>query len=401
MNEHLKIRKIDGVLSYPVHHMRGGTSTGVIFNEAYVPKELALREELLRHIFGVPLNGVIDKNSQTTGLGRGYPTSNKAFLVSMNRDKGKVSSTLAQLAATKSDIDWSVNCGNMSSAIPLWLSEIGWFDQKTGNLEVDIFNTNTGVTTLARMHKDSGGKFACSEIPGVAGQFPSVDLFLNEPVGSKTGRLLPTGSAVNIIQGKIVSCVDVAVPMVICEASEFGMTGDESPSELSGNKKLMDDLREVWISAGLLMGLKKRDGAPMTREDLARSETIPKICLVSPARGSGKLSVRYFTPQQCHQSLAVSGGCCLAAASLLPGTVANKCAESLQALTADWSEIEMAIENPAGLLEMTIKAKSVSDGVLVSRAGYRRNAQLLVEGYMSLYGASDQLRDALIEMSAS
>ena len=48
-------RFFDGVLEIPVYHMRGGTSTGILLYEAHLPDDLGLRDELIRHIMGVPL----------------------------------------------------------------------------------------------------------------------------------------------------------------------------------------------------------------------------------------------------------------------------------------------------------------------------------------------------------
>ena len=89
--------------------MRGGTSTGILLYEAHLPDDLGLREELIRHIMGVPLMGEVDRNAQITGLGRGVPQSCKVFIVDNSaRDDADIQSTLAQLAPTKAAIDWSV-----------------------------------------------------------------------------------------------------------------------------------------------------------------------------------------------------------------------------------------------------------------------------------------------------
>ena len=93
----------------------------------------------------------------------------------------------------------------------------------------------------------------------------------------------------------------------------------------------MATLRAVWVEAGLRMGLKGAGGRPMTADELAQSETIPKVCIVGPPQGAGHIAVRYFTPQAGHRSMAVSGGCCLAAAALIPGSVAHGVARGLPA----------------------------------------------------------------------
>jgi len=114
-------RLVNGVLELPVYHMRGGTSTGVVLWHEHLPAELALREEAIRCIMGVPPAGEVKGNRQTTGLGRGPSTSNKVFIVDRSPTAdADITSTLAQLAADKSAIDWSVNCGNMSAALTMY-----------------------------------------------------------------------------------------------------------------------------------------------------------------------------------------------------------------------------------------------------------------------------------------
>src|SRR5450830_1903759 len=109
-----KPRLHNGVIEFPVHHMRGGTSVGLVLDKRNVPESETLQEELLRHLMGVPLTGEQIGNKQVTGLGRGTPVTNKVFIVENDMPQRRLVSTLAQLAASKSTIDWSVNCGNMS-----------------------------------------------------------------------------------------------------------------------------------------------------------------------------------------------------------------------------------------------------------------------------------------------
>ena len=186
-----------GTIEFPLHHMRGGTSTGLVIWERYAPADRALREELLRHLMGLPLQGERRGNRQITGLGRGLPTSNKVFFADLEPDGAggaRLVSTLAQLAADKAAIDWSVNCGNMSAALPLWAIDTGLAGMHApGLFEIEIRNTNTGVIAGSRMRLGVHGAAATAEIPGVDGAFPGVDLFLHHPAGAKTGRLLPTG----------------------------------------------------------------------------------------------------------------------------------------------------------------------------------------------------------------
>jgi len=385
-----------GTIEFPIHHMRGGTSTGLVIWDHYAPTDRALREELLRHLMGLPLQGERNGNRQITGLGRGIPTSNKVFFADLEPDGAggmRMVSTLAQLAADKSAVDWSVNCGNMSAALPLWALDTGLVAMPApGLFEIDIRNTNTSAIVGSRMRLGVHGTAATAEIPGVDGAFPGVDLFLHNPAGAKTGRLLPTGRPLDRIAGHNVSCVDVAVPMVIACAADFGKTATEVPAALDADQDFKSALREIWVAAGLLMGLANRDGTKMTTEQLARSETVPKVCIVGPPSGTGHISVRYFTPQAAHGSMAVTGGCCLAAASLIEGSVAHQqAALGITMPGDDFAEICVDIENPAGILAATVEARLGDDGLLVRKAAYKRNAQTLLRGFVPLYRASPAL----------
>ena len=386
-----------GVVEFPLHHMRGGTSTGLVIHDRLAPADLALREELLRHLMGLPLTGTSTGNRQITGLGRGPATSNKVFFADLEAGD-RIVSTLAQLAADTAAIDWSVNCGNMSAALPLWALDTGLLTRAPGAgvFAPVIRNTNTGVLTATRMEFDVAGRAATAEIPGVNGAFAAVDLALADPVGSKTGRLLPTGNRTDICAGITVSCVDVAVPMVIARADAFGRSAQDPIETLDSDPALMARLREVWVAAGLAMGLAARDGRKLTAAELARSETIPKFCLVGPPERGGHIAARYFTPQQGHRSMAVSGGCCLAAAALIPGTIAHQVARGLPALGTAATTVAVGIENPAGILGARVTACATPDGLALTEAAYVRSTQILLRGHVPLPRASAALGLALI-----
>jgi hypothetical protein len=307
----------------------------------------------------------------------------------------QIVSTLAQLASGKSQIDWSVNCGNMSASLPYWAIDQQFLPRHlNGRGEVEIYNTNTKATMMARVALDGDG-FVMTAIPGVDGEFPDVDLFLANPVGAKTGKALPSGAAFDQFGPYRVSCVDVAVPMVIARASEFGKTGTESVKDLRADEKFFSALKALWIEAGLKMGLRGKGGQPMTADELANSETIPKVCIVGPPVNGGHISTRYFTPQEGHATMAVTGGCCLAAACLMPGTVAHEIARGLPLLGTEPSEIQVDIENPAGVLSATIGGRHANGATIIDRAAYKRSAQILLRGYVPLYRASSELKKAL------
>jgi len=242
---------------------------------------------------------------------------------------------------------------------------------------------------------------ADTEIPGVDGAFPGVDLYLHMPVGTKTGVLLPTGRVVDDIAGISVSCIDVAVPMVIVAAGALGKTGNETPAQLDADLDFKKRLRRLWVAAGLKMGLKLPSGELMSAVQLAASETIPKICMVAASSDGGHLSARYFTPQSAHPSLAVSGGCCLASACLIPGSVAQGLASKAPEVSAAGGTYDIAIEHPAGILATRIEAIRQDGQVQILQAAYRRSAQILLRGTFPIYQGSTALQGFLKQQAAS
>jgi 4-oxalomesaconate tautomerase len=186
--------------------------------------------------------------------------------------------------------------------------------------------------------------------------------------------------------------------MVIARAADFGKSAHDDIDELQADRDFMAKLRSMWVEAGLRMGLTGKGGQPMSAEQLAQSETIPKVCIVGPPRGAGHIAVRYFTPQTGHRSMAVSGGCCLAAAALLPGSIAHEMARGLPQTGSMFTEVDVGIENPAGVLEATIDARLGSSGLEVRKAAYRRSTQILLGGHVPLYRPSDALREALLPL---
>lgn len=361
--------------------MRGGTSTGVMVNKKDLPGDIASRDIILRKIMGIPeydLSG----NMQITGLGRGSPTSNKLFIIEViDRSKRKVNSTLAQFASDKRQIDWSVNCGNMSSAIPMYLIDNNLIDVSSGVNKIEIFNTNTQKNTNAFIEIMNDNISDYIEIPGVVGNYPSVKLEFDNPVGVNTGLLFPTGNKIDIICGIEVTCIDVNVPMVILNAADVDKSGYESVECLMSDEVLQSILQEIWVLAGLKMKLKRVDGQLMNKHDLSNSETIPKICMVSKFSCEANINTRYFTPQKPHRSLAVSGGGCLAVACLFEGTVAQKIS-SYNAELNDCNQSHcIEIENPAGVLD--IEVFMISNNV--DKILYSRSAQILMKGDFVIY----------------
>jgi hypothetical protein len=128
-------------------------------------------------------------------------------------------------------------------------------------------------------------------------------------------------------------------------------------------------------------------------------------------RGGGRLTVTNTG------SMAVTGGCCLAAAALIEGSIAHEQARGLALPGAAFAETGVDIENPAGVLAATVDAR-IGDaliggarigeaGLEVRKAAYQRSAQILLRGQVPLYRASpalvtamEQIIDGTVELAA-
>ena len=229
-------RVVNGVLELPVYYMRGGTSTGIVLWDAHLPADLALREEAIRWIMGVPPAAKRKATSRPRDSDAASPPATRFSSSTARRMQRPTSPARSRSSQpTKSAIDWSVNCGNMSAALPMYALDTGLFPATRGKTVLRIYNTNTKVTTDATVKTPEGTPFipADAEIPRRHGPLSGVELSLRNPVGAKTGKLLPTGNVVDRFAGVEASCVDVAVPMVIVRAADVGMTGHESVEALA------------------------------------------------------------------------------------------------------------------------------------------------------------------------
>ena len=201
-------------------------------------------------------------------------------------------------------------------------------------------------------------------IDGVPGTAAPVLLNFMDVVGSVTGALLPTGAARDIIDGIEVTCIDVAMPMVIARADAFGLTGYETATELDENRAFYARMEPIRNAPGARMGM----------GDVSKS-VAPKFGLLAPPREGATITARYFMPWNCHPTMAVTGAQCLASCVLTPGTVA----EGLPARVEGQPAV-VVIEHPSGRIGVTVDYSVGADGFALRSAGLLRTARLLARG---------------------
>jgi 2-methylaconitate cis-trans-isomerase PrpF len=320
--------------SIPCTLMRGGTSRGPYFLADNLPEEAHLRDEILLSGLGSghPL--------QVDGLGGGNPLTSKVAIVSKSmRPDADIEYLFAQVKVTERVVDTSPNCGNMLSGVGPFAIEQGLVAAQNGTTSMRVFNRNTGKIILAKVQTPGGRvtyEGSCS-IDGVPDAAAPIELTFLDAAGAKTGHLLPTGKAIDVIDGIEVSCVDAATPLVIIRASDFGKTALESPAELDADRAFMNRLETIRLEAGARMGLGNVG-------DLV----IPKPIIIGAPQRGGTLAARYFMPHSTHKAFAVTGAVGLATACATSGTVANAlCDGSL------CSPI-ISIEHPMGTIQLTL-----------------------------------------------
>ncbi|MCZ4255231.1 4-oxalomesaconate tautomerase [Sulfitobacter sp. G21635-S1] len=345
----------------PFVFMRGGTSRGPYMNRADLPEDLeALAETLIAIVgSGHPLN--ID------GVGGGAAVTTKVAMLSRSDDEwAEVDYFFAQVSVEDRLVDFKPTCGNILSGVGPAAIEMGLVEAQEGQTTVNIRAVNTGARVAAIVQ--TPGKVVsydgAAQIDGVPGTSAPVALQFMDTVGGVTGAFLPTGNLIDTIDGIAVTCMDVAMPLVIARASDFGLTGYETAAELDENAGFYARMEALRLEAGKRMGM----------GDVSRSVT-PKFGLLAPATQGGTIATRYFMPWKCHPTMAVTGAQCLASCVLTPGTVAD----GLAAIPKE-TPATITLEHASGTIDVVVDFENTAQGFNLKSAGLVRTARKLAAG---------------------
>jgi 2-methylaconitate cis-trans-isomerase PrpF len=349
-------RKIPCVL------MRGGTSRGPYFLASDLPSDPRRRDAVLLQAMGSP------HALQVDGVGGSNPLTSKVAVVSPSLHPGAdVDYLFAQVLVNEARVDTSPNCGNMLAGVAPFAIESGLVRARDPETVVRIRNVNTSALIEAIV-QTPGGEVTyegATRIDGAPGTAAPVALSFLSGKGSLTGKLLPTGRPVDIIDGIEVSCVDMVMPMVLMRATDLGKTGYEPPEEFDEDEEfVLAELDHFRRRAAALMGMGD-----------VTDRVVPKIALLAPARHGGGISSRYFVPYSCHRSHAATGAICVATACAIPGTVAHGLVTP-----QDFSGGTLGVEHPSGRLEVVLDLERGGGAVDVRRASIVRTARRIFEG---------------------
>lgn len=364
--------------------MRGGTSKAVVFRRQDLPSDPSLWDSIFLQVMGSP-----DPNGrQLDGLGGGLSSVSKICIVGPpSRSDADVDYTFAQVSVTESLVDYSGNCGNMSSAIGPFAVEEGMVAApKDGEAVVRLHNTNTSKIIVSRFPVTGAvlapdGELA---IDGVAGTAAAIRLEFVEPGGAKSGRLLPTGAAQDVLSipdlGAITaSCIDAANPCVFVAADTLGMTGTELPGEHESNAVFLERMENIRRAASVLMGLAPDLNAA------ARIPGIPKVAMVSAPHAFPTLSghaltaadidiaIRMISIGQPHRAVPITGAICLAIAARVPGSLPHRLCRAASG--------PIRIGHPSGTILVDAAVSKDAHGIVHAQYGaVYRSARRLFDG---------------------
>lgn len=344
----------------PYVFMRGGTSRGPYFHRDSLPEDRETLAEVLLAALGSghPIN--ID------GIGGGVAVTTKVAMLSPSEDEwADVDYFFAQVSVEDRLVDFKPTCGNILSGVGPAAIELGILAPQGDETEIRIRSVNTGARVLARVQTPGGAMRYEGEatIAGVPGTAAPIALNFMGVVGSSTGAFLPTGNLRDTFDGIEVTCMDVAMPMVIARAVDFGLTGYETVTDLDGNSEFLARMEQVRLQAGKAMGM----------GDVSKSVT-PKFGLLATAREGGTICTRYFMPWNTHPSMAVTGSQCLASCALTPGTVADGLLDRPATSPAN-----VVLEHASGTIEVLVDFE-MNNHFRLNSAGLLRTARKLADG---------------------
>lgn len=369
----------------PAVFMRGGTSKAIVFHQKDLPADRSLWDDIFLGAIGSP----DPSGRQLDGMGGGVSSLSKVCVVGpSSRPDADIDYTFAQVLVKDRRVDYSGNCGNMSSAMGPFAVDEAIVAATGAEAVVRIHNTNTKKIIRSRFAIDEGQAAVDGElsIPGVSGTGAPVRLEFLNPGGATTGKLLPTGNVTDVLDvpgvGRItVSMVDAANACVFVRAQDVGLTGIEMPDALDNNREIMAKLGAIRLAASVAMGIGKDP------DDAARKTTVPFVGFVSGPQDAKTLSGesigaadvdltgRMLSNGQAHRALPLTASLCMAVAARLEGSVVNQAARKTQDAAAP-----LRIGMPSGVLVVAATVKQGPDGWVAEQGAFYRTARRLFEG---------------------
>lgn len=382
-------------ISVPATYIRGGTSKGVFFLLDELPIDAQrpgpARDSLLMRVIGSP-----DPYAKhTDGMGGATSSTSKTVIVSKStRADHDVDYLFGQVAIDKAFVDWSGNCGNLSSAVGGFAISKGLLDvdrvPQNGLCTVRIWQANIGKTIIAHVPVTDGevqetGDF---ELDGVTFPAAEVKLEFMDPAedGEEGGAMFPTGNLVDKLAvpelGTInATFINAGIPTIFVNASEIGYQGTELQEAINESSSALAMFESIRRHGAVKMGL-----IADINEGVGRQHT-PKIAFVAPPQdyiaASGKavsaddvdLLVRAMSMGKLHHAMMGTAAVAIGAAAAVPGTLVNLAA-------GGGDRTQVVFGHPSGTLSVGAEATKTNGEWNVKKAIMSRSARVLMEGWV-------------------
>ena len=386
-------------LRIPATYIRGGTSKGVFFRLQDLPQSCQVpgraRDRLFQRVIGSP----DPYSAHIDGMGGATSSTSKCVILSKStRPDHDVDYLYGQVSINTDFVDWSGNCGNLSTAAGAFAIHAGLVDASripgngTGSSTcvVRIWQANIGKTIIAHVPITNGqvqetGDF---ELDGVT--FPAAEIVLEfmDPSddGDDGGAMFPTGNLVDTLDVPGVgsfpaTMISAGIPTVFVNAADIGYQGTELREDINNDPAQLERFEKIRVAGALRMGLIK------TPEEALKRQHTPKIAFVSPPKSytasSGKaieagdvdLLVRALSMGKLHHAMMGTCAVAIGTAAAVPGTLVN--------LAAGGGEREaVRFGHPSGTLRVGAEAKQVNGQWQVTKAVMSRSARILMEGWV-------------------
>ncbi|WP_160288365.1 2-methylaconitate cis-trans isomerase PrpF [Pseudomonas knackmussii] len=385
----------------PATYIRGGTSKGVFFRLQDLPERCqvpgAARDKLFMRVIGSP----DPYSAHIDGMGGATSSTSKCVILSKSsQPEHDVDYLYGQISIDKAFVDWSGNCGNLSTAAGSFAIHAGLVDPSripdNGTCVVRIWQANIQKTIIAHVPVTNGqvqetGDF---ELDGVT--FPAAEIVLEflDPSddGEEGGSMFPTGNLVDDLEVPGVgtfkaTMISAGIPTVFVNAEDIGYKGTELREAINGDPEQLARFEKIRVAGALRMGLIK------TPEEAATRQHTPKIAFVSPPKdyltSSGKevkagdvdLLVRALSMGKLHHAMMGTAAVAIGTAAAVPGTLVN--------LAAGGGErTAVRFGHPSGTLRVGAEAKQVDGEWTVTKAIMSRSSRILMEGWVRVPGDS-------------
>jgi len=383
----------------PATYMRGGTSKGVFFRLQDLPEAARTpgpaRDALLLRVIGSP----DPYGKHTDGMGGATSSTSKTVILSPSeRPDHDVDYLFGQVSIDKPFVDWSGNCGNLSSAVGSFAISAGIVDPErvpdNGMATVRIWQANISKTIIAHVPITDGqvqetGDF---ELDGVTFPAAEVEIEFLDPADASGGSMFPTGNLVDDLEvpgiGTLkATMINAGIPTIFLNADAIGYIGTELQEAINGDERALAMFEIIRAHGGVRMGL-----IDHVSEAADRQHT-PKVAFVAPpadyTASSGKaieasdidLNVRALSMGKLHHAMMGTAAVAIGTAAAIPGTLVN--------LAAGGGERQaVRFGHPSGTLRVGAEAKQVNGEWVVTKAIMSRSARILMEGWVRVPGDS-------------